>query len=58
MFLCDRCHDVSRHIVTLFQSLGRCEECGRTAPCIDCQNLVCPPPTKKVRKGLAPKRRS
>lgn len=43
MFLCDRCHDVDRH-VDRFRSLGRCETCKRVAPCIDCHVQPCPAP--------------
>jgi hypothetical protein len=46
MFLCDKCHDPEQHIA-LFRSYGRCEGCGKTAPCIDCHIMNCHPVKKK-----------
>lgn len=46
MFLCDACHDASKH-VDLFRSRGKCEGCGKVAACIDCHRQVCNPPKEK-----------
>jgi hypothetical protein len=49
MFLCDACHDPSKHI-DLFRSVGLCEGCGRKAACIDCHYPRCPAPKKATTK--------
>jgi len=47
MFLCDKCHNEANHLIP-FQSFGRCEDCGRTATCIDCKRVGCKPPVRKI----------
>lgn len=42
MFLCDDCHDPTKHHA-MFRSLGKCEGCDRTLPCIDCHYMNCEP---------------
>ena len=50
MFVCDNCHDASKHI-DLFRSRGRCEVCGKTAACIDCHYRQCDPPRPPKAAG-------
>lgn len=49
MFLCTSCHDPQ--CVHFSGSYGRCEGCGKTAPCVDCTAY------KRKRKPRAPKRK-
>jgi hypothetical protein len=46
MFLCDKCHDASKH-GSAFRSFGPCEGCGRVAACIDCHQQTCKPKPKR-----------
>ena len=54
-FECDPCHEIATGEVGSARhfsgSYGRCETCGRTAACTDCQ---CPGEWKKAREAAAP----
>jgi formate-dependent nitrite reductase cytochrome c552 subunit len=52
MFLCEECHDNER-CFHFSGSYGRCEDCGKTAGCVDCHNPDAPAPRKRKP---APKR--
>jgi hypothetical protein len=54
MFLCDNCHDPTRHNGWEGFSNGRCECCGKTAVCVDCHNQYCRPPSSKPKPTVVP----
>lgn len=53
MFVCDTCHDdrcVMTFIEDAMRSHGRCEGCGKTAACLDCQGYKRLPPRTEIQE--------
>lgn len=53
MFVCDDCHDERcgmTIIEEMMRSRGRCEDCGKSAACLDCQGYKHLPPKPPVHK--------
>lgn len=44
MFLCPDCHNANGGCLHFSSSYGKCEDCGKTADCIDCKSHKTKPP--------------
>jgi hypothetical protein len=48
MFYCDRCARKHGYPKTQFRSTGKCEICGRRAPCSDVPSALLPVPRRRA----------